>query len=219
MMAFKIKILHIILTALVLHASLPSIVLASDDEEKAGFIQRLRREYIPSPVSKNINIDNRIQYHYRRNLQPPRPKSKQQMRQKNKKTSHDTYSSTNVNLRNSDQKAGGKTVTVSGNTKDYHTDSSMAQTSSADVNSSSQESISNATPIQKNLSVYMYVLAAGAAGIAIASVVIRQRKVREKTLVSILKPICLIGQDPLLSNIIIPFLPSLYFTFQLYYYL
>jgi hypothetical protein len=129
------------------------------------------------------------------------------MRQKNKKNSHDTYSSTTVNLRTSDQKAGGKTVTVSGNTKDYHTDSSMAQTSSTDVNSSSQESISNATPIKKNRNVYMYVLAAGAAGIAIASVVIRQRKVRKETTLSTLKANLLIGQDQMVSYLI-SFLPS-----------
>jgi hypothetical protein len=163
------------------------------------------------------NIDKRINYHETRNLQPPLPKSKQQMKQKMKKSPHNSSSSMDVSSpRASDEKAGGSSkasAAVTGTPQVYNTDNSMAQTSSTNVNSSSQESLRNATPIEKNLNVYIYALAASLVGIAIASVMIRQRRVRKNRCTLVPK-----AKKMNLSNIIpVSFIVILYFSNSHYY--
>jgi hypothetical protein len=221
----KIMICHIILcTTLVLHASLCSLVIAIDDKERSnGFQPRFRRNYMSLTAYKNI--DKRIHYHDTRNLQPPKPKSKQQMRQKMKKNPHNTSSSINVSsTRTNDEKAGGgskASTALTGTTHVYNTDTSMAQSSSTNVNSSSQESLRNATPIEKNLSVYMYALAASLVGIAIASVMIQQRRVRNDTsVITTLTFIVLSAMDQkmMLSNIIPCSFIAIFFYFSNTYY-
>ncbi len=143
---------------------------ANDHDRSPEIVRSTHRGNIYSSKVSSNNVGN--SHHLTRKLQPPRPKSKPQMKQK-KKIQHDVTSSTS----STGGQTSGATGSYSGRSQSYSTDGLTATTTN-NVNSSSDQQIRNATPISKNLSVYMYALAASIAGIAIASTVIRQKRVR-----------------------------------------